>query len=465
MDDTLCAGGREPGGFRLAPGRFLLSSAALTYKRSVPPLVDAAEPQAMSGRDLAHLAHPLPAGMRDLLPPEAGAQAELVSQLLKSLDLHGYLQVELPAFEYASVLERGIGALDPSEVVRFIEPGTGEVVVLRPDMTPQVARLVATRLGEAPAPARIAYRGSVVRQRRQRARRHREIPQVGLELIGLGGQAGDLEVLTAATRALAATGLASFTLDLGNVKITRALLASVSPPERSDLIEALHLKDSASLARRAERLGVSKAETAALAALAELHGGPEVWPRAERVLAGTAAELALAELRELAEAVEKYELASSVLVDLGETWDFNYYTGAVFHLLAEGPGEPIGSGGRYDGLSELFGAPNYAAGFAIDVSNLSWALEKSGRKHSVPRVVVADDQADAAILSALRQRGVRVATAKAADLSGFAQAWAYSHQLELKAGQAVLRDQYGVLVSCSFESAASLAEWIKSRVN
>jgi len=465
MDDTLCVGGRVVGGFRLASRGFLLSSAGLSNKRSVPPLVDAVEAQELSGRERGHLSHPLPAGMRDLLPLEASSQAELVAQLLHSFDLHGYLQVELPAFEYASVLERGLGALDASEVLRFVEPGTGEVVVLRPDMTPQVARLVATRLAGATPPIRIAYRGSVVRRRHQRARRHREIPQVGLELMGLAGQAGDLEVLTAATAALSATGLSEFTLDLGNVKITKALLAAVDRSFWPDLIEALHLKDSASLARRAERLGVSKLETAALAALAELHGGAEVWPRAERVLRGTSAEPALAELRQLAEAVERHELAASVLVDLGETWDFNYYTGSVFHLLAEGPGEPVCSGGRYDGLLQLFGAPNSAAGCAVDVANLAWALETAGRKHRVPRLVIAEDSADAALLLALRANGVRVATASRADLPSFAAGWSFSHQLTLDAGRAVLRDEGGMEVSCSVESNASLAKWVRSRVN
>ena len=70
-----------------------------------------------------------------------------------------------PAFEFASVIERGLGTLDTADVLRFVEPESGEVAVLRPDMTPQVARIVATRLGDHPKPFRLAYEGTVVRRR------------------------------------------------------------------------------------------------------------------------------------------------------------------------------------------------------------------------------------------------------------------------------------------------------------
>src|SRR5689334_21005339 len=100
--------------------------------------------------------------MRDLLPADARARASLSRRLMQSFELYGYERVTLPVFEYADVLERGLGSLDPNEVLRFVEPESGEVVALRPDMTPQVARLLATRLVEAPAPARLCYEGSVL---------------------------------------------------------------------------------------------------------------------------------------------------------------------------------------------------------------------------------------------------------------------------------------------------------------
>src|SRR5579859_1354110 len=137
--------------------------------------------------------HPLPAGMRDLLPPEAGGRRRLSRRLIDHFALHGYELVTPPAFELAEVLERGLAALDPADVLRFVEPESGEVAALRPDMTPQIPRTLATRLSREPRPIRLCYEGTIVRRRQGRARRHRQVPQAGVELYGAPGLAGDLE--------------------------------------------------------------------------------------------------------------------------------------------------------------------------------------------------------------------------------------------------------------------------------
>ena len=134
--------------------------------------------------------------MRDLLPEEAAARRTLARQVIEVVARHGYALVTLPVFEFAEVLERGLGTLDPADVLRFVEPESGEVAALRPDMTPQIARVIATRLRDRPPPVRLAYEGTVVRRRSGRARKHRQIPQVGVELAGVAGPEGDVELLS-----------------------------------------------------------------------------------------------------------------------------------------------------------------------------------------------------------------------------------------------------------------------------
>src|SRR5262245_11725272 len=136
---------------------FLISSAGLARK-SIPPVPDASS---LGDSQPQGLRHPLPAGMRDLLPGEASAQTALARRLIGAFELSGYELVAVPIFEYAAVLEQGLGSLGEHEILRFVEPETGTVVVLRPDMTAQIARVVATRLGELPVPARLCYEGSV----------------------------------------------------------------------------------------------------------------------------------------------------------------------------------------------------------------------------------------------------------------------------------------------------------------
>jgi ATP phosphoribosyltransferase regulatory subunit len=375
--------------------------------------------------------HPLPAGMRDLLPIEARRQSSLAGRVIESFELYGYERVTMPAFEYASVLERGLGALDANEVLRFVEPETGEVVALRPDMTTQVARMLAARLADAPPPARLCYEGSVLRRRRERARRNRQIAQAGIELVGTAGPAGDLEVLTVAAAAVRAAGLERCTIDLGHARIAWSLLEPVPREHWPALVEALALKDAAELELRAARAGVQGAALAALCELPSLHGsGDALWKRAERVLGATGAAQSLAELRALWQAAT--ELGPELVVDLGETWNFAYYTGMTFQILAEGPGAAVGSGGRYDGLLERFGVARPAAGFAVDLDNLGWALDHGEAHENEPaRLLVVKGDGAAAVMRELRAEGVRCATAPNGDALGYARAWRYTHVLEV----------------------------------
>jgi len=376
--------------------------------------------------------------MRDLLPPVARRQGELARRVTQCFELHGYEMVTLPVFEYAEVLERGLGALSSDEVLRFVEPESGEVVALRPDMTPQIARILATRLAELPGPARLCYHGSVMRRRRERARRHRQIFQAGVELLGLEGPAGDLEILRLASAGVRAAGLSSFVFDLSHARIVAALLEDRPAERTTELVDALAIKDQSEVSRRASLAGFTGRTLAAISELCELHGGAEIWPRAERLLAGTAAEPALRELHNIWRATQEAELAPSLLVDLSETRHYAYYTGLMFQIHAEGPGSPIGAGGRYDGLLARFGTPRAAAGFALSLDHLAWALENIAHEEAAaPRVLAVG--ASEALLEQLRARGVPCASvAPGADALAYAGAWRYSHVLEVGGASATL---------------------------
>lgn len=383
------------------------------------------------------LKHPLPAGMRDLLPGEASAQTALARRLIGAFELSGYELVAVPIFEYAAVLEQGLGSLGENEILRFVEPETGAVVVLRPDMTAQIARVIATRLAEAPVPARLCYEGSVLRRRHERARRQRQIPQAGIELVGVGGTEADLEVLGVAAAAARQAGLEEFTLDLGHAGIAGSLLAGSPDDARHDIVEALGVRDSAEISRRAERHAVGAELKRALAQLPELFGGEDVFSRAEKALGQTAAKGALSELRQLWEAAGALGVAPRLVVDLAETRDLAYYTGPVFSILAAGPGRAIGVGGRYDGLGERFGRRGPAAGFAFDLDDLGWALTHAGRTGApAPRLLVAHGGPE--VLSALRACRVACAPAPPGDPLAYARAWRYTHLVEITLETATL---------------------------
>jgi ATP phosphoribosyltransferase regulatory subunit len=408
--------------------------------------------------------------MRDWLPQEARWRSVVSERLMSSLESFCYQTVALPPFEYAEVLQKGAGNHD--EVLRFVEPESGEIVALRPDMTPQVARLIATRFRDALWPMRLCYQGTVMRRRRERARLDRQVFQVGFELVGCPGIGGDLEVLEAATSALRAAGLSEFTVDIAHAQIAGALLEPLAPEWRARLTECLNQKDSAELRRRGKSSGLPAKVIDALVQLPELYGTDEVWPRAEKILGGTPAEAPMRVLKQLWQAAVSAELAPRFVVDLGETRELNYYTGAMFHLLADGPGEPLGSGGRYDTLFDRFDLSCPAAGFAFDVSNILWALTKSGVTIARSVAVLVTRQAGveaeqvAVLLRELRRRSVSCAElTEGVSASEYAQRWSFTHVLELgrASAQLTLADS-GASSSLPAKEPSALAEVVAARV-
>ncbi len=373
--------------------------------------------------------HPLPAGMRDLLPEETRERRKLAERVLAELDLFGYGQVLLPAFEFAEVLERGLGALDPSEVLRFVEPESGEVAAFRPDMTPQIARMIATRLRSRPPPFRLAYEGTVLRRLSGRAHKRRQIPQVGVELVGDGAVRGDLEIIEVAASVLRAVGLEDFVIDLGDAGIVRALLANVAQDRAASIAEAIGRKDDVEIS---DRMREAKADPTVIVALVRAKSIEE----GARILSATPAAQAAKRLVALFDATKARGLGAHVTADLGEIRSAAYYTGMLFRAYARGASDAIGSGGRYDDLLACFGAPMPAVGFGIDLDALAAAVRASKKKEEVSeRVLVVGDEEKA---RALRARGV--ACAFRSEREGaieYARAWGFT-KIVTEKGEEVL---------------------------
>lgn len=402
----------------------MLKTAPPKKRAPAPP-----EPDALEGR--AWLTPP--AGTRDVLPPEASERRALGRALGDVYRSYGYALTTTPPFERVDVLER-LGTLVSSDVLQFIDGDTGEVAIFRPDITPQIARLVATRLRDRPPPYRLAYEGHVIRRRRGRARLQRQIAQSGIECIGLPGAEGDAEIIEVAAAALAEVGLSSFTIELALVPLTRRLLERLPASHRVAATEAMARKDKAALASAA---GDGK-DAARLAALLDLHGDVSALKEAARTLRGEPAlEGEVQGLAALVKVLDARGLGSRLAVDLGEVRGFGYYTGPSFALHARGPGEPLGAGGRYDDLLARFGHPAPGAGLAIDLDHLGWALDaargpRDGRGE-IDCAVLSGGARARATAAALRDAGLAVAEVPGRSVEGalaWARAWSVATVVE-----------------------------------
>lgn len=389
-------------------------------------------------RMIEHRTLRLPAGMRDFAPAAAAARRRIAETLIGVFDRWGYARVMTPAFEYEDVLALGLGAAGRAAAVRFVEPSSGEVVALRPDITPQIARLIATQYREERGPIRLAYEGTVVRFD-VRARSQREIIQAGVELAGVEEPLGDAEVVALGAEALAAIGLPEPTIDLAHLGLAREVLEALGVDDtlRGTIRERIAKRDSAGLSELLESARGDQAVVAFARLLPELSGSPQVLADARERAPTPAIREALDELHELVTELQRQGLRARLHVDLGEIRGSDYYTGVRFLGFVPGAPDAVLQGGRYDALIGRYGQARPAVGFAIDVEAAASALDvlharppggDAGTRSGV--LVVGPREAATVRAAALRAKGQRAAVGPAEltgdELEAYAARWGFA---------------------------------------
>jgi ATP phosphoribosyltransferase regulatory subunit len=317
--------------------------------------------------------HPIPPGMRDVLPDEMRELRELAARLRERFEGAGYGEVRTPALEYEDVLRQGDERAASAPFRLFDDHG--RVLVLRSDMTIPIARLVATRYADAEPPLRFSYFQHAYRAP-ERGRTSAEFLQGGIELIGSPGTAGEVEVLALTAESLAAVGLRRHRIGIGDGALYQTLLAEleVAEEERPPLLELLSERRFVELEARVDRLGLSQAARELLVELPRARGGAEVLERAP----GPAAA-AVEGLRALHAGLEERGIADHVIFDLGLVRELGYYTGAVFEVYDPAVGFALGGGGRYDALLARFGRDLPACGLALDLQAVHVAQAEEER--------------------------------------------------------------------------------------
>ena len=335
-----------------------------------------------------------PRGFRDILPREALARERITAVVRERFSVAGYLPVETPLLEDRSVLERGARIKD-SAFQLFDSDGT--LLMLRPDLTLPVARLVAGRVGAGELPARFRYEAPVVREEPSLRGQPRQFTQLGVELVGEDGATAEVEVVRLLGDALAALEVPAWRIVFGSVTPLKALLDACAPtPEfRERVLSLVHDSDLVTLDETiASEPGLKPAQARALAEVPRLCGGAEVIDRLDALLAEAGvpgAARGTDELSELARALEDLFSAGRLSFDFSIINSFDYYTGIIFKGYAEGIAASLASGGRYDAVLANLGRPGLAAcGFALSLERLQEVLGEPGESGVVtPGVNVA----------------------------------------------------------------------------
>ena len=349
----------------------------------------------------------LPDHIADVLPAQARHVEALRRQLLDTARGYGYELVIPPLIEYLDSLLTGAGQSLDLQTFKLVDQLSGRSLGVRADTTPQAARIDAHLLGRQGV-ARLCYCGPVLHTRPESAHATREPLQFGAEIYGHAGREADLEALLLALDALGAARVSGLTVDLADARLPRLLLAGVlaDTPTLAAVHAALAAKDASGLARLAR--GFPAAAREGLQALIGLYGGPEVLDEAAKALAGVAgAAAALADLRWLAGRLEGVRVG----FDLADARGWGYYTGMRFAVYAEGAGDALLRGGRYDGVGAVFGhkmdRERPAVGFSLDVKQLAQAAPGRPARAAI-RAPWIDAPGLQAAVAALRGQGETV---------------------------------------------------------
>ncbi len=290
----------------------------------------------------------LPAGLGDMLPPEAALEASVIEQLMARLAANGYDRVKPPLVEFEQSLLAGAGQQMASQTFRLMDPVSQRMLGVRADMTLQIARIAASRLRDVGRPLRLSYAGQVLRVKGSQLRPERQFAQIGAELIGTDSAEADVEAVLLSALALRSLGIENLSVDL-NLPTLLAAVGSgsgVADDKFPRLHDALERKDEAGVRAL---LGESDPRAMALFVALLRMVGP-----ADAVVAKIAAldlpEAARAEARRLGEVVARLRRADPTLkltVDPVEYRGFEYHTGVSFTLFALGVRGELGRGGRY----------------------------------------------------------------------------------------------------------------------
>jgi len=315
-------------------------------------------------------------GLNDLLPDEVLRRRFLENKISQIFSRWGYREIIVPTFEFYEILSQGSGLIMKKEMIKFFDR-EGNIVVLRPEMTKSIARLVSTKMQLEPRPLRLYYIGNVFRYD-NKVGSQKEFCQAGVELIGINNNKSDAEIITLAVECLKNSGLNNFFIDINHVNFFNGIMESIKVKEerKQEIKNAILNKDFVLLEKILSFEDIKDREKEFILKIPTLRGGKEILIEAEKMVDNKLSLSALKKIEEVYSLLRDYGLEEYILIDLGIIRNYDYYTGIIFEGYTDYLGFPVCGGGRYDNLCSKFGENLPSTGFAIGIERLATILEK-----------------------------------------------------------------------------------------
>ena len=321
----------------------------------------------------------IPEGVRDIYGPECINKSKFESIIKECMHSYGYRDVVTPSFEYFDIFNKERGTMSSRDMYKFFDKD-GNTLVLRPDITPPMARVTAKYYKDCTMPVRLCYRAKQYINHSSLQGKLKETTQLGAELYNDDSIYADLEILVMTIKSIIACGVKNFQLEIGITDFFIGIMeaAGLSAEEEADLKELLEQKNIFGLENFASECSAPYEIKALIGRLAELYGGAELLKQVKELSLPERSVKAVDRLIELNDMLAELGYDKYVSFDLTMLSKFSYYTGIFFRGITYGSGEPVAYGGRYDNLVKQFGLDVPAIGFSITLDYLMISLEREG---------------------------------------------------------------------------------------
>jgi len=345
-------------------------------------------------------------GTRDVLPPESTRLLGVQGRIRERFRLFGFREVLTPALEYSEVIEEH-GLRDVS--YKLFDQDN-QMLLLRPEMTTPIARLISQRLAGSPPPHKLSYVLPAYRRASVGRGQSAELYQAGVEVVGSSSPREDASTIALLVDVLQSLGLRSptdFAVVLGQSAFYAGYLRHAAPDAATAVTGALAAKDLVAVDAIARELPAGVAS--GVRGIPRIVGpatDESIIEEAGRFAVGEEAKGALENLREILRHLEAHGALGAIILDLGLSGRHDYYTGAVYEAYASGLGFTVANGGRYDNLLRRFGKELPATGFAIYLERLLSVLPEEGQQPLL--VLVGGDVGGIGAVAGLRRLGVPV---------------------------------------------------------
>ncbi len=325
-----------------------------------------------------------PEGVRDIYGEEFITKERAERAVKECMRHYGFLQIKTPAFEYFDIFNSERGTVSQRDMYRFIDRD-GETLVLRPDMTPQIARCVAKYFRDEKLPIRMFYHGNTFMNNDGYRGKLKEMTQIGAELVNEAGASADAEMIALMIDCIGSMGLKDFQIELGNADFFRGICDAVGfdADETNELRQLIETKNLFGVEELLSGKNIDEGMKELFTRLPLQFGSIDFVREMKNKTDNPRAVSALERLEQIYEKLCMYGKESYVSFDLGMLSQYDYYTGVVFKAYTYKTGEPIAAGGRYDKLLSQFGKPAPAIGIAIYTD---YALAAMSRQNIIPKI-------------------------------------------------------------------------------